>query len=118
MSDVPFRCSIIGTTLLSLTTPQPTWVQGATGEIGIVPEVGSQVEYEGYHADKFKASLMVSLVILTPCIMKPDLVAGSAPEEESPNSVLSVCITMDNKPAVLGVAKEVPDVSWYPSTSS
>ena len=34
-----------------LTTPQPTWVQGATGDIGVVPEVGSQVEKLGYHAD-------------------------------------------------------------------
>ena len=26
-----------------LTTPHPTCVQGATGDIGVVPEVGSQV---------------------------------------------------------------------------
>ena len=77
----------------------------------MVPDVGSQVEYEGYQADKFNASLMVSLVMLIPCTMNPDLVDGSAPEDESPNSARSVCITVDNKPAVLGVAKDVPDVS-------
>ena len=99
ISDVPFRCSIIGKTLLSLTTPQPTWVQGATGEIGMVPDVGSQVEYEGYQADKFNASLMVSLVMLIPCTMNPDLVDGSAPEDESPNSALSVCCLLYTSPS-------------------
>ncbi len=38
-----------------LTTPHPTCVQGATGEIGNVPEVGSHVDALGYHADKFSA---------------------------------------------------------------
>ena len=41
--------------LEKLSTPQPTWVQGATGEMGVVPEVGSHVLNEGYHADKFRA---------------------------------------------------------------
>ena len=41
--EVPFKCPIMGRTLLSFTTPQPTCVQGAMGEIGVVPESGSQV---------------------------------------------------------------------------
>ena len=38
-----------------LTTPQPTWVHGATGETGVVPESGSHVVNDGYQADKFSA---------------------------------------------------------------
>ena len=51
--EVPLRCSIMGMTLLSFTTPQPTCVQGAIGEIGVVPESGSQVLNEGYHPERF-----------------------------------------------------------------
>ena len=46
---------IIGSMLDILTTPQPTWVHGATGETGVVPENGSHVVNEGYHADRFNA---------------------------------------------------------------
>ena len=38
-----------------LTTPQPTCVHGATGDTGVVPDNGSHVVNEGYHADKFNA---------------------------------------------------------------
>ena len=44
-----------------LTTPHPTCVHGATGEIGNVPDVGSHVDALGYHADKFSASRISSL---------------------------------------------------------
>ena len=53
---------MMGSTLLSFTTPQPTWEQGAIGDIGVVPESGSQVENEGYHPDRLSAFLRSSLV--------------------------------------------------------
>ena len=37
------------------TTPQPTCVHGATGETGVVPENGSHVVNDGYHAERFNA---------------------------------------------------------------
>jgi hypothetical protein len=53
------------------------------GEIGIVPDNGSQVEEDGYQADKLRASLRSSLVTLSPSpeTRSPILVIGSAPEE-------------------------------------
>ena len=99
-------------TLLSFTTPHPTWVQGAKGDIGVVPERGSQVENEGYHAERFNASLMSSLVRekFDPLTISPILSSGSAPEEKSPNSDLRETNTLESNPAVHGVANEVPDV--------
>ena len=103
---------MIGRTLLSFTTPHPTCVHGATGEIGVVPERGSQLENDGYHAERFKASLMSSLVSVKfdPFTIRPILSTGSAPEEKSPNSILRETSTLESNPAVLGVANEVPEV--------
>ena len=103
---------MIGRTLLSFTTPHPICVHGATGEIGVVPESGSQLENEGYHAERFKASLMSSLVSVKfdPFTISPILSMGSAPEEKSPNSDLRETSTLERSPAVLGVANEVPEV--------
>ena len=42
---------MMGRTLLSLTTPHPTGVQGAMGEIGVGPDSGSQVLNDGYHPE-------------------------------------------------------------------
>ena len=39
---------MIGSRLDMFTTPQPTWVHGATGEIGLVPDNGSHVLEEGH----------------------------------------------------------------------
>ena len=102
----------MGMTLLSLTTPHPTCVHGATGEIGVVPDRGSHVENDGYHADRFNASLMSSLVRekFDPFTNSPILSSGSAPEEKSPYSDLSEANTLESNPAVLGVANEVPEV--------
>ena len=98
-----------------LTTPQPTWVQGATGDIGVVPEVGSQVEKLGYHADWFRACLMSALVICKSLLLtnKPFLAYSlDAPDSMSPASSLSMVITRLRIPAVRGVANEVPEVTW------
>ena len=62
---MPLRCLIIGGMFDMFTTPQPTWVQGATGEIGIVPAEGSHVVNEGYHAERLSASRTTALVIPT-----------------------------------------------------
>ena len=56
------RCLMIGCMFERLTRPQPVWVQGATGEIGMVPEVGSQPR-SGYHAERLSASLILALSI-------------------------------------------------------
>ena len=114
MALLPFRCSIMGLTLLSFTTPQPTCVHGATGETGVVPDKGSHVEKDGYQAERFNASRRSSLVIekLTPFTINPILLSGSAPEDRSPNSDLRLSSTSERSPAVLGVANEVPDVQW------
>ena len=87
-------------------------MHGATGEIGVVPEKGSQLENDGYHAERFNASLMSSLVSvkLDPLTINPFLSTGSAPAEKSPNSDLRETSTFESNPAVLGVANEVPEV--------
>ena len=79
----------------------------------MVPDSGSQVLNEGYQADKLSASLICACVIfmLFPFTKFPPLRAGSAPEEKSPDSVLRYWITSERRPAVLGVAKDVPLVS-------
>jgi len=97
------------------TTPQPTCVQGAIGDIGVVPEVGSHVEKLGYHADWFSACLMSALVICKSLLLtnKPFLAYSSdAPDSMSPASSLSMVITRLRIPAVRGVANEVPEVTW------
>tara|TARA_Y100000748_G_C15211808_1_gene377645 strand:- start:66 stop:377 length:312 start_codon:yes stop_codon:yes gene_type:complete len=101
----------IGQILDILTTPQPTCVQGATGDIGRVPEVGFHVEALGYHADRFSASLISSLEIerLVPFTNKPPL-SVEAPVPSSPDKDLNIRRTSLRIPAVLGVANDVPDV--------
>ena len=104
-----------------LTTPHPTWVQGAMGDMGIVPAVGSQLEKLGYHAERFNASLRSEFS------MGPIPLAGStrepflspeAPDLLSPVLLLRSSRTSLRIPAVRGVAKDVPEVTWYPSMSS
>ena len=97
-----------------MTTPHPTWVQGAIGEIGVVPDNGSQVLNDGYHPERFSASRRSSLVMekLVPFTISPLRVTGSAPDDMSPNSERRCMRTFDSNPAVRGVAKEVPEVSW------
>jgi hypothetical protein len=114
MVEVPFKCSIIGRTLLSLTTPHPTWVQGAIGDIGVVPERGSHVLNEGYHPEMFNALRRSSFVTvkLVPFTISPSRVSGSAPDDMSPNSERRLIRIFESNPAVLGVANEVPEVSW------
>ena len=94
-----------------LTTPYPTCVQGATGDIGNVPEVGFHVDALGYHADKFSASRILSLETdrFVPLTSKPPR-SSEAPLIRSPESSRNIVNTMLRIPAVLGVAKEVPDV--------
>ena len=101
-------------TLLSFTTPQPTCVHGAIGDTGVVPDRGSQVENEGYQAERFSASRRSSFVNekFVQFTIKPILESGSAPADGSPNSNLRLSRTSERRPAVLGVAKEVPDVQW------
>ena len=87
-------------------------MHGATGETGVVPDSGSHVEKDGYHAERFSASLKSSFVSdkLVPFTINPILPSGSAPEDRSPNSSLRLSRTSESRPAVLGVAKDVPDV--------
>ena len=104
----------MGMTLLSFTTPQPTCVQGAMGEIGVVPESGSQVLNEGYHPERFRVLRRSSLVRVkfVPLTISPLRVSGSAPDDMSPNSDRRCIRIFESSPAVLGVANEVPEVSW------
>ena len=87
-------------------------MQGATGDTGVVPESGSHVVKEGYQAERLSASLNSSLVNvkLVPLTYSPPLFKGSAPADISPNSSLRFSRTSESNPAVLGVAKEVPEV--------
>ena len=81
-------------------------MHGATGETGVVPDSGSHVEKDGYHAERFSASLKSSFVsdklFHSQLILLP---SGSAPEDRSPNSSLRLSRTSERRPAVLGVAK-------------
>ena len=116
--SVPFRCLMIGSMFDRLTSPQPVCVQGATGEMGMVPEVGSQPR-SGYHADRLRASRSCALstekelpsawVPLTSCFERD---VGEAPEDGSSNSFRNDSRTKERMPAVRGVANEVPEVSW------
>src|SRR6056300_778669 len=105
------------------TTPQPTWVQGATGEMGIVPADGSHVVKDGYHAERLRAFRTTKFVMLasapasgwsaghTPSTRKPSRSSTEAPEPRSPTSCRRCSRTKERMPAVRGVAKEVPEVS-------
>ena len=94
-----------------LTNPQPVCVHGNTGEIGMVPDVGSQPK-SGYQAERLIASLswVFETVKLSPETSMPPR-SADAPEPLSANSSLRLCSTKEIMPAVLGVAKDVPEVS-------
>ena len=98
-----------------LTTPHPTWVHGATGDIGRVPAVGFQLEKLGYQAERFNASLRSELVmapISNPGTTSRPLLSSEAPEPMSPDLPRRSSRTSLRIPAVRGVAKDVPEVTW------
>ncbi len=114
-SVVPSRWLIIGWMLDILTTPHPTWVQGAIGDMGNVPVVGSQVWKLGYQAERFRAFLMSEFVnwlkFEVELTRNPPL-SPEAPDLSSPALPLRTSRTSLRIPAVLGVANEVPEVTW------
>ena len=86
-------------------------MHGNTGDIGIVPDVGSQPK-SGYHAERLIACRTSALDTekLFPVTNMPPR-SSEAPELESATSCRKLCKTNEIIPAVLGVAKDVPEVS-------